>query len=282
MSLFAKIMVVVNLILAVVFLAAAGTFLNATDSWRAKHKADTDRLESDKDDLQKQVEAAKAREGDANTRRESAETARAAAESRMNVLDASNEALNTQNQQLRASLDTLTATQQDLQTKNSELQTIISNLNTSLAQANSEKSDLADQVRTHLETIARLEQAVADGNAAVAAMEKQQKADAEKIDSLGTTVSLYNKAFGPLPGGPPMKPVDAVVQSVDNTNDIYILSVGSKDGVAEGWEFTVHRNGEFVATVVVDKVYANYASARTKAGMKRKDANPGDSASTSL
>ena len=99
---------------------------------------------------------------------------------------------------------------------------------------------------------------------------------------MGTTIAMYKKEYGELSGGPMMKPLNAVVQAVDNANDIYILSVGSADEVEEGWEFTVYRDGEYIATVVVDKVFKNHASAHTKSGLKRKDAQAGDSASTSL
>jgi hypothetical protein len=64
--------------------------------------------------------------------------------------------------------------------------------------------------------------------------------------------------------------------------DVYILSVGSKDGVKEGYEFTVYRGNEYVATVVVDHAYPNYSAAHTKPGTKKRDAQPGDEAATRL
>jgi predicted RNase H-like nuclease (RuvC/YqgF family) len=282
MSLFAKIMVVVNLILAVVFLASAGTVLNAMESWKAKHGRDTTELQAEIGNLTRQRDAQTASKEEANGRANASELAKVAAEEKLNVLQNSNVAVMAHNTKLEEQLQTLVNTQQDLQTKNSELQGIIENLRGELARTEGEKRDAKSEVETLLQTVARLEQELADAGEAIAAQEMANTAQATQIDQLNTTLAMYNKHFGPLPGGVAMKPLDAVVQAVDNANDIYILSVGSKDGVQEGYEFTVHRNGEYIATVVVDKVFANHASARTKDGLKRKDAQAGDGASTIL
>jgi hypothetical protein len=282
MSLFAKIMVVVNLILAVVFLASAGTVLNAMESWKAKHGRDTTELQAEIGNLTRQRDAQTASKEEANGRANASELAKVAAEEKLNVLQNSNVAVMAHNTKLEEQLQTLVNTQQDLQTKNSELQGIIENLRGELARTEGEKRDAKSEVETLLQTVARLEQELADAGEAIAAQEMANTAQATQIDQLNTTLAMYNKHFGPLPGGVAMKPLDAVVQAVDNANDIYILSVGSKDGVTEGYEFTVHRNGEYIATVVVDKVFANHASARTKDGLKRKDAQAGDGASTIL
>jgi hypothetical protein len=282
MSLFAKIMVVVNLILAVVFLASAGTVLNAMESWKVRHGQDTEALTAERDDFMRQRDAQTQQKETAVAAAAVAEQAKIAAEAKLNVLQNSNDAVMAHNAKLEEQLQTLVNTQQDLQTKNSELQGIIENLRGELARAEGEKRDANTQVETLQQSLARSEQEKADTAAALASQEMANKAQAEQIDQLNTTVAMYNKHFGPLPGGVAMKPLDAVVQAVDNENDIYILSVGSKDGVKEGYEFTVHRNGEYIATVVVDKVFANHASARTKDGLKRKDAQAGDGASTIL
>ena len=282
MSLFAKIMVVVNLILAVVFLASAGTVLNAMESWKAKHGRDTTELQASNADLESQRDAQASAKDRALSAQGASETAKVAAEAKLNVLQNSNDAVMAHNAKLEEQLQTLVNTQQDLQTKNSELQGIIENLRGELARAEGEKRDANAKVETLERSVARLEQQNADAAAALGAAEMAVTAAAEANDRLKTEIAMYNKHFGALPGGVAMKPLDAVVQAVDNANDIFILSVGSNDGVSEGYEFTVHRNGEYIATVVVDKVFANHASAHTKDGLKRKDAQAGDGASTIL
>ena len=282
MSLFAKIMVVVNLILAVVFLAAAGTFLNATESWKAKHGSAVALHLTEKTDLIGQRDGRESQRDTAMQAQSAAEIAKAAAEAKLNVLQTSNQAVHEHNQKLEESLKTLTGTQQDLQTKNSELQTIIGDLRNDVARVEGEKRTLRDQNTTLTESLKRSEQDAKDTGISLAAAEITNGELAAKVDSMGTTIAMYNKEFGPLPGDLRMKALNAVVQAVDNANDIYILSVGSADEVEEGWEFTIYRDGEYIATVVIDKVFKNHASARTKSGLKRKDAQAGDGASTIL
>ena len=282
MSLFAKIMVVVNLILAVVFLAAAGTFLNATESWKAKHGSAVALHATEKSDLESQRDAQASQKDTAVAASSAAVAAKAEAEGKLKVLQDSNEALHTHNQNLEGSLKTLADTQQDLQTKNSELQAIIEGLRSEVAQAESDKAGLRDANTTLTESLARAEQAAADTAASLVAQEIANGELTAAMDSMDTTLTMYKKEFGALPGGVQMKPLNAVVQAVDNENDIYILSVGSADEVEEGWEFTIYRDGEYIATVVVDKVFQNHASAHTKSGLKSKEAQTGDNASTIL
>jgi SMC interacting uncharacterized protein involved in chromosome segregation len=282
MSLFAKIMVVVNLILAVVFLAAAGTFLNATESWKAKHGSAVALHATEKSDLEAQVAGQTSQKEQAQAASTAASTAKAEAEGKLKTLQDSNEALHGHNQNLEASLKTLADTQQDLQTKNSELQSIIENLRNEVARVEGEKAALRDQNTTLTESLGRAQQEAKDTAASLAAQEKANGELTSALDSMGTTLEMYKKEYGALSGGPQMKPLNAVVQAVDNANDIYILSVGSADEFDDGCDFTIHRNGEYIATVVVDKVFKNHASARTKSGLKRKDAQTGDGASTIL
>ncbi len=282
MSLFAKIMVVVNLILAVVFLASAGTVLNAMESWKSKYKLDTDELHGQIANIEGQREAQRSQKETAQQAASATETAKVAAEAKLSVLQKSSDMLMAHNAKLEEQLQTLVGTQQDLQSKNSGLQELIETLRGDLARTQGEKRDALSQAEALTQNVARLEQQLADANSSVASAEMKITEQVEQIDSLQTEIAMYNKHFGQLPSGIAMKPLDAVVQAVDNANDIYILSVGSTDGVKEGYEFTVHRNGEYIATVVVDKVFANHASARTKDGLKRKDAEAGDGASTSL
>ena len=142
MSLFAKIMVVVNLILAVVFLAAAGTFLNATQSWKAQHGSAVALHATEKSDLQSQVAGHISSKESAVNAANAAEAAKQGAESKLSVLQNSNEALHAHNQKLEESLKTLATTQQDLQTKNSELQSLVENLRNEVARVEGEKAAL--------------------------------------------------------------------------------------------------------------------------------------------
>ena len=69
----------------------------------------------------------------------------------------------------------------------------------------------------------------------------------------------------PVPEGDPTRlPVDAKVLAVDARIGIYLVSVGSRQGVKTADELTVYRGDQFVAVVVVDKVFEDKASAELK------------------
>ncbi len=281
MSLFAKIMVVVNLILAVAFLAAAGTFLNATQSWKAKHDTVVETTTTSIADLKAQAENQQQQKDTALAAKGVAEGRANSAEDKLQMLQDSNATLNSHIAALESSQQTLANAQGDLQTKNSELQGIIENQRGQLSTSESEKRAALDRVATLEESLASSEQAAADANSAAAAQEAANKGLTDQNDALATRIAMMENEHG-ASSRQPMKRVDGVVQKVDNENDIYILSVGQSDGVQVGYEFTVSRGNEYIATIVVDKVFKNHASARTKSGLKRKAAQSGDSAATHL
>lgn len=89
--------------------------------------------------------------------------------------------------------------------------------------------------------------------------------------------------------GPPPPPIEGVVVAVrpiegDADHPLVLLSVGSNDKVAKGYQFSVHRGNEFVAKVVVEKVMPDMAGCRVlffkdHAGVPIQE---GDRASTRL
>jgi len=80
----------------------------------------------------------------------------------------------------------------------------------------------------------------------------------------------------------PSRPIEAIVQRVDNESKIVMLSVGSADGVSEGMRFHVSRDGSYVGEVRVDSVSSKSCSASfvlLKPGMKIQ---VGDTAATRI
>jgi hypothetical protein len=280
MSLFAKIMVVLNFILAVVFLASAGTFLGAMDNWKQQHanlKSSTDTTIKEKDGTISSLDGQLAQMRQA---KEAAEKSKALAEQAQASLQESNETLNRNNAELRGSLKQLSDTHQSVVDANNRLQSEKAELSNKLETAQGDKRDALDQVDTANQRIAQLEGELRDATANLAAQEKANVSQAEKIDALTTSLRLYEKTFGALPEAIQMVPVNGKVQSVDNAMDIFVISVGAKDKVAVGYEFTVSRGNDYVSTIVVDTVYPNHAACRTKQGMKKSDVQPGDNVAT--
>ena len=67
-----------------------------------------------------------------------------------------------------------------------------------------------------------------------------------------------------------------VVQAVDNKQNLYVISLGSKDGVMQGMEFDISRGTERIGTIVIDRVFPNYASGNRKPGAQAFNVSAGD------
>ena len=236
MSMFAKIMVVVNFILAVAFLAAAGTLLGAAEDYKAKfEKRDVD-AKSDHDILNKQAEVASQRAADSEGRFKTAEQQRAVSESAMKQLKDNNEQALATIAQVKADLDKFANNQQDLQGKLGDLNKQVDGTRGELAASEAARKEADAKNKAQADEIARLSQDKDTAEKALAAAAANEKTLAERVDSQATTLARYKAEKGDLNGGMTMQPVHGVVNAADNKVDICIISVGTKDKVEVGYE----------------------------------------------
>lgn len=282
MSMFAKIMVIVNLILAVVFLAAAGTLHSATENWKAKHVAVSEekvKVEKIKDEnIAARDVQIKSLTDNVSSLRERA----AAAEANQKTLADGNANLNTALNAAKAQAEAQTTNINELTKTVTDLNTTNNTLRNDLATAQAEKKQREDENGTLREAIARETARAENAEKSLASAEANNKALNDNLDRVSTELAAYRKAYPPLGNSVSMKDVKGVVSASDAKADVHILNVGSKDGVEIGYEFIVYRGDKYVATLVVDSVQANLSSARVKAGSKKSDVQAGDGAATRL
>lgn len=280
MSTFAKVMVVVNLILAVLFLAAAGTLHGSSESWQKKY----DEVVKAKDQI---ISAT-----DAQLKAKTAQHETAVSEARS--LDAGKQAAEAQLKQLNDSNGVL---QRELETKNGEIAKLQSNLtdaakavsdgnarneqlSTQLSQASADLKQTQEKLTTTQENLTR-EAARADtAEKGLAAAEATNKTQWNDLDAANTLIKAYSVKFGPLADSAVEKALAGVIQAGDAKADVFIVSLGANDGVKIGYEFTVSRGSNYVSTIVIDAVFPQHASGHTKPGMKKSDVQPGDRAAT--
>lgn len=282
MSMFAKIMVVVNFILAVAFLAAAGTLLGAAEDYKGQFEKYKKSAESDKAALNEQVEKATNKAKEAEGRFNSSEQTKAGAEGQLKQLQDSNSALNLANTQMRAELDKIAEAQKDLQAKLADLNTQLDKTRGDLAASEAGRKESNDKGKAQSDEIARLMQDKETTEKALAAAAVKEKELSEQADMQATLIARYKKEHGPLFGGKSSADIKGVVSAVDNKVDVYVLSVGSKDKVEVGDEFTVYRGSQYVSTIIIDKVFPNLSSGSTKPGTKKMDIQAGDECATRL
>lgn len=276
MSTVAKVFVVLNLLLAVAFLGAAATHLGYDDSYRKKltdvtTQKDTEiaRLNGliteanrEKTNLQQQKNDATQRADVANTRAESFKTAY-------------DQIVNDHNKMMAAyasSTDALKTAQ--LTIKNYEtLTTNLQNERTATLGALAAAQDAEIQARKNQATTElNLEQATMQLQDTLAKLETASK----DLESTRTQLESCQRGGGQVISPQPAQ--TGKILQADNASNIYVISLGSEDGVRVGFRYTVARGNHYVAEIVISRVEAKIASGSTVKGMSAGDIQPGDDA----
>lgn len=99
--------------------------------------------------------------------------------------------------------------------------------------------------------------------AAVASLETargqvEQKRLAREMEEAASSTGPSKRKAGSAPA------LRGTVLATDPKMDLYLISIGKKDGVTEGVELVVYRDDTFVASVLVEKVFADKASVKVK------------------
>lgn len=271
MSSIGKIFVVLNLVLSVLVVGAAGALLHQTDATKEnvakaqKEVADTkaamevaatgftarereltdskQRLQEEKDDL--------------DVAKQNLEHANAKLDQDNQQLRGDVSAINTRLAALESSYTTTLQRSDELAGKNAELRTEALNAKDAQRQAELAKRDLTEEVAKAQAEATRLteELASAQGEA------KSSKALVEVAKSQGVN----------LEGVLAMPRIEATVAEVDPQYGFVILDKGKHDDVQRGFTFEVYRGGTYLGRVKVDEVFDNYATARIE--IKAPDAS---------
>ena len=190
MSMVAKILILVNLILAVMVMGAAGAYLQSAENWK---KTDTDNQAKNKaviaelsDNLKKTQDS----RDESNRKAAAAESARAAAEGQSRTLGENNAMLQKQMASHGSTLADLAARLKDLDAN----LTAANQTNTTLQ---NEKKQAEDEKRSALEAKnaaeteqKRLSNEIANLTAGLDASQKQMAATSESLESVTATLAL--------------------------------------------------------------------------------------------
>ncbi len=276
MSTVAKILVVLNLILAGFFLASASNYLGLQDTHKKKYEDEVAAHDQTRGELTTRVTELegqlRAQAKDMTQLREErsvaqAESQRLAAQvqhmqeaynaaaenltraqravdqltNSLNATRALNDALNKDNGQLR---DNLTASQNDRDAKVSMVNALQMQLNNEKERANS------------------LETKLATAN--------------ETIERQGFSLEFFRSRF---PG------VEAVAQpahsgrilAANNKDNVFVISLGEEDGVKAGFQYIVSRGSEYIATIQISDVQAKQSAGFALKGMSKGQVKQSDS-----
>ena len=262
MSMVAKILIVLNLVLAVAVMGAAGAYLNSAENWKRQYNDSKTSMEKEIAELRDRNSKTQSSLDEANRKAAAAITAKDTAEV------AAKQAAD-MNAVLQKKLDDLVVANQSGTAKLADIESGLSQARAQNEKLLAEKTAADAERRTAMEAKnaaeteqKRLQDALNNATAMLEAADKSKVELAERNEALNTENQLYRTRHGSI--GMPSTPVKGMVLAADSKSDIYLISVGSKDSVKVGDELTVYRGDQFVAVVVVDKVFDDKASVITK------------------
>lgn len=288
MSLLGKILVVIQTILALLFLGVTATLYYHQNDWREAQRRTAQqysRIVQAKTEQVAKLTDDKASETGLKLR---AQEALEKYKGEIKALEDKSIDLINNGRRLE---DDLAAAKRDLaskEAKNHELTTLtqqylarIGDLEESLGVANDNRSLAESQVARLIQQRAALEKDLKDVR--IEFTKAQQKTLDQQLilDELVRQGVPIDILVGPFPPAPPMRGkvagVDTSVQPA-----LVLLTVGNDDGVRRGHTFTVYRGEKFVGKVVVSRVMADSAGCRVLFLAPGEAIQPGDDAATQL
>jgi predicted nucleic acid-binding Zn-ribbon protein len=262
MSSIGKIFVIVNLLLAVLVLGAAGALLKRTDVTADQMKAAQDRLEAAQTELDQARSDFTERERALTADKQRLQEERDDMQVAHQTLQNSATSLEADNQQLRDDVTKINSTLTALETSFSSTQQRVAEL----TDQNAQLRDQMMEARTAANDAeaARLQATTAQGDAERRIAELEETSSGLQAE-LHTASKLLEvaKAGGFDPTTIMAMPrIEATVAEVDEQYGFVILDKGKDDNVERGFTFEVYRDGQYLGRVKVDETFANYATAR--------------------
>jgi len=282
MSSIGKVFVIINLVLSVLVLGAAGALLKKTEATKAQVQTAQSERDTAKADLDK-------------ARSEFAEREKALNADKQQLTEAKND-LDVRAQGLQNNVARLEADNQGLRNDVSKINTSLAAIQSSFSTTQQRVVELTDQ-NTQLNQ--QMIDAKAKANDAATAQGKAESdlqaaqtqieelqgklSTAEEEGSTAKKLVEVAKAAGfDATTIMAMPHIEANVAEVDEQYGFVVLDKGKKDSVERGFTFDIHRDGTYLGRVKVDDLYDQYATARIEITAPGTQMKRGDSASTYL
>lgn len=280
MSTVAKVFVVLNFLLAALFLGSASALLGHSDNWKARHERDTATLTAQLTTEKNKSAALESEKAKLETDKNNAE--KAAGESKREA-----QVVQTNNATLKEKFDALATAHQSLQRQAQIAQSTIDNLQKLVDVLNNgRKADIDSLNKANDEKNAAVKmQNALEAN--LADLQRQYKDVLAKLSESSTSLERANfelenwRKKHPGDGPGTEQPYQtAKVLTADNANNIVVISLGAEDGVKVGYRYTISRGNQYIGTLTVTSTQAKMAAGKMTMGGGQP--MPGDDAMTSL
>jgi hypothetical protein len=277
MNTVAKILIVVNLVLAGAFLASAGNFLGQMDHWKSKYEVETADLQDQLE--QKEIVIQQKIKENANliTQSNEMQAQREAALSEASAVRGQNDLLKEAHNQASTQLTQATAALEKAQDTIKSNQTLIDALQGERAK-NSEALRVAqDAKEAAIRSLAEKEQQFENLMAQKQALEGQLEDTKHQLRSAQLTAETAVSKAGGAGDVPMDQPAhDGQILAVDGGTNVAIISLGAEDGVRPGYRYTVSRGSQYVGMIEITDVQAKQSAGRSIKSLQKIDLQRGD------
>jgi hypothetical protein len=282
MSALAKIFVVFVFLLSVFFFGSSAVLFKTRTDWRKAYNSLSSNVRKELDELKKKNEELTK----AWDKQEQTIVAHKSSEDQLTKeLKQKNSDLteekakvtlaNSQAEKTNVLNTSLTATLEKANTQNKQLQEALEKSGTALDEA-TKVADTANQQRDSMRLdLAKVQEDLHASRTEFATL--SDEFDTLKLN-YDTVLATGGGAGGV--GTSPARPIDAMINAVDNDEKLVVISAGKEQKVEAGYEFTVYRGDQFIGKVKVIKVYPELAGARILWTREGREIQRGDKAST--
>ena len=276
MSTVAKILVVVNLILAAAFVGSASTYLGNQDHWKKQYDNEVERLQAE---IQNQTELKQQAEKEKKVARDAQDAAVAdldKANSNNSLLEAENKRLKTsydlKDAQLLGAakaLEQLTGTVKSY----SDLIQSLKDSNVALTQKVAAIKADRDAVNDNAQRLSsQLQTETANSNALAARLNDTR----EQLAATEMALEGYKARYGSDIAGAPQPNHGGRILAARGQDNVYVISLGAEDGVKPGFRYTVSRGDDYVAVIQIREVQSKQSAGFSVKDIEKSAIQQGD------
>ncbi len=280
MSTFGKIFAMINLILAIIFLAFSFILWSKQTDWADKYRAERNNameLQQELDDLTARFENYQASAGTSLTEMG---TRVSQLELRLEEAQTANNRLTNTNNSLRGSFESITAEIQRLNALLTQVESDRERLRTEIEGMRQERqravAEASESERSAIELAADLKEAEAQ----LMELHKQNRQLLDNLMQARAAISRLSErgiaVDEVLSDTTPATPITGQVMRVDPDTNVAVLNVGEGDGVRIGMPFLVSRGDEYVGRVRVNRVMTDMSVAVIEAELSKGTPRSGD------
>ena len=262
MSSIGKIFVIINLVLSVLVLGAAGALLKKTDATKDQVRIAEGERDKATADLEQARNEFTEREKALNSDKQQLTEEKNDLDVRAQSLDNNIARLEADNQSLRNDVSKINATLAAMQASSSTTQQRVVELTDQNTQLSQQMIDAKTKANEAANAQGAAEKSLSEAQAQVEELQLQLTASQEEASTNKKLVEVAKSAGFDVTTIIAMPRIEANVAEVDEQYGFVVLDKGKKDNVERGFTFEIHRDGNYLGRVKVDEIYDDYATAR--------------------